>query len=150
MTGQDEGRMTTRESFEQAYKGFHDALEVLTWEPALQVLANGNYNTAFELIFDVTVGRYMVEASAYYLTTEQVAAIRGFLRDVDKLPFRSHAGRQGNDDDRLEANLTDMLHADWVSIRVKARQLIAILATATASNKAYFASLGAPDGRTDP
>ncbi len=149
MTGHDDGRMTTRESFEQAYRGFYEALEVLTWEPALQVLANGNYNTAFELIFDVTVGRYMIESSAWYLTAEQSAAIREFLREVDKLPFRSHAGRQGNDDDRLEVNLTDMLHPDWVPIRSGAARLMALLAPAIASNKAYFASLGAPDERSD-
>ena len=150
MTGHDDGRMTTRESFEQAYREFYEALDVLAWEPALQLLANGNYNTAFELIFDVTVGRYMIEASADYLTTGQTAAIREFLHDVDTLPFRSHSGRQGSDEDRLEANLTDMLHPDWVPIRLGAARLMAILATATASNKAYFASLGAPDKRTDP
>ena len=139
--GEGKDRVSAQEAFEYTYKVFFEALEILSQEPALQVRLNGNYNTAFELMFHVGDGRYLLAADAGYLSDEQKDAIGHFLDNVERLPFKHHSGRDDDSSVRLEANLTDMLHPCWVPIRKQARELIAVLASATVLNKGYFRSL---------
>jgi hypothetical protein len=139
--GRDENRVSEREAFEYAYKVFQEALEILSRDPAEQVRLNGNYNTAFELVFDVSDGRCLLASEAGYLSGRQKAAIGTFLDGIDELPFKRHSGREADAEARLASNLTDMLHPCWAPIRAQAKELMDVLASATLLNKGYFQSL---------
>lgn len=139
--GAGKDRVSAQEAFEYAYKVFFETLEILSQEPAQQVRLNGNYNTAFELIFHAGDGRYLLASDVGYLSDKQKAAISHFLDDVERLPFKHHSGRDDDPGVRFEANLTDMLHPCWKPIRKQASELITVLAPATLLNKGYFRSL---------
>lgn len=141
MSEPEDQSLSVREGFEYAYKQFIEALEIIAQQPAEQVRSNGNYNTAFELLWAVSGGRYMIESPASYLTSEQRSAICEFLSETDRLPFKTHSGREEEADARLHSNLTDMLHPSWLPVRGRAGQLLLLLAPATAVNRAYFDDL---------
>lgn len=136
-----ENRFPAREAFEYAYRNFHEALEILSCEPAEQVRLNGNCNTAFEVVLDVSDGRYLLTSEAGYLSDRQKTAIGTFLDGIDKLPFRRHSGREADSEARLASNLTDMLQPCLVPIRAQAKELMGVLASATLLNRGYFQSL---------
>jgi hypothetical protein len=141
MTESEDQGVSAREGFEYAYKLFIEAIEILAQEPADQVRSNGNYNTAFELLWSASGGLYMIDSPASYLTDEQQLAVRDFISETANLPFKRHSGRQDEPDVRLDSNLTDMLHPSWVTIRASAKRLLLLLASATVVNEAYFSSL---------
>jgi hypothetical protein len=133
--------VSKQEAFEYTYRLFINAVEALSSEPAHQVLLNGNYNTAFELLHEARAGKDLLLNSASYLSEEQCLAISDFIETLDVLSFRSHSGRELGANERLESNLADMLHPSWVPVRASAMALQAKLAGATALNKGYFDSL---------
>lgn len=142
MTDQDANRVSAREAFEYACRGFVEALEILARDPAEQVLLNGSYHTPVEVLFDVIAGHYLLISRASYLSGKQKAAIRDFLEEVERLPVSIDAGSEADPDLRSAANLTTMLHPCWQPIRRRASELKVVLASAILLNRGYFHSLG--------
>ena len=60
MTDARHNHVSPQEGFEYSFRGFIEAVDMLASEAAEAVRNNGNYNTAFELIHDASVGRYLV------------------------------------------------------------------------------------------
>lgn len=133
--------ISDREAFEYAYRVFIDALEAMAAEPGRQVALNGNYHTAFELLFDARGGAYLLHAPGSYLSEGQNSAIREFLGRLDQIPELSAASGDADPQTRLEANLGDMLLPFFVPLRKATGDLLVTLAAPTALNAAYFRSL---------
>lgn len=137
----DHDHVSSQEAFEYTYRLFIEAVAALSKKPAQQVMLNGNYNTAFELIHEARAGEYLIHNPSGYLSEDQEHAVRDFIEALNGLPFLSHSGREVQAEGRLHSNLVDMLHPSWVPIRAKAERLLQQLAAPTAMNRTYFRSL---------
>ena len=130
--------ISSRERFEYTLRHFIDTLQLLNVHPAEQVRCNGNYNTAYELLWDLAAGRAMIDEPACYLPPDVCESIGRLTGDLARLPFENQAGRQGDAEEHLSANLTDMLQPCWAPIRVQARELLDALTPAMLINQVYF------------
>jgi hypothetical protein len=135
--------MMEAEAFEYAYKNFIALVEILALDsPAEQCKAQGNYNTAYELWYFVTGGKYMFDLPNQPLTPEQKQAILAFVAKMETVP-KSVFGHG-----YLSAgNLAAMSDPWWLPVSTQAKKLLTLLGPATKKNREYFVSLGPPIAR---
>lgn len=124
---------SNREAFEQSYRNFIGALEILAKGPEEQCAIMGFYNVAWELRDDILVGKFLLAISHRYLSTSQQSAIANLLAQVEALPETMFCEVTSE----IE-NLNSMRVALWEPLRSKANELLMILQSATTKNEVYF------------
>ena len=127
--------ISEREGFENSYRVFRQTVEALALPPAETCEAYGGYNVAGELVLDVRAGQYLCESPVSTLTSEQKAAIAQLIRAVDSVPAEAVSFT-----DRRSESVANLEHPSWAPVRTQAATLLAILASATMANNAYFSA----------
>jgi len=122
-----------RETFEQSYRNFIDALEVLAKNPEEQCNIMGWYNVAWELKDDISTGRFLLKVSRGYLSDSEQNSISNLLTEIEKLPKEIF-----HESKTEKENLKSMRNTHWVAVRILANELIEILKPATAKNESFF------------
>lgn len=129
--------ISPEESFEYSLHQFLQWLEVLTMEPVELCNIWGNYNVAWELVFDLTAdGNSVVTMSCSYLSEEQKQEVRGFLSSLDFIPKSLLVSATS-----ASANQEAMNHSAWAPYKLGASALLQVLESAAVENRAYFSSL---------
>ncbi len=123
----DSPGISERESFENGYYYFVQALELLSLPADVQCQRMGDYNVAWELKRDVSAAEYLLRSpSSSRLSPVQRRAIEELLSELDRVPtdrLRGGAGRA--------ANLEAMGDPSWKSLRPLATELLRVLEPAT-------------------
>ena len=126
--------ITERESFENGYYYFVEAVEVLSLPADVQCQRmDSPYNLAWELIHDLGAGEYLLRSpSSSRLSQAQRHAIATLLADLDGVPSELFVGGG-----RVR-NLEVMSQPVWQSLRLRAAQLLRELEPATEECRRFF------------
>src|SRR5580658_2690872 len=93
--------------------------------------AEGNFNVAQELQYEINSGRYVVGKGK--LNPSEEAAFTTLASAVAEVPDSALTFAEGH-----LPNVRNMMHPAWTPIRVQAASLLAILSSRIAENNAYF------------
>ena len=129
--------MDRTESDQNGFSYFVKALEILSMDAETQCEAMGNYNTPWEIQHDVADSATLSESPILRFTYEQQDAIRDISRRLLILPMAAIAP-DGMAMTTHSGCIAGMRHPDWEPLRVKAKQLLALLKPAIAENRRYL------------
>ena len=137
----DSASISERESFENGYYYFVQAVETLSLAADEQCQRmNSPYNLAWELVHDLGAGKYLLRSpSSNRLSHNQRQAIEALLADIKSVPSELFAGGG-----RVR-NLEVMSDPFWQSLRLRAAQLLGELQSATEECRRF---LGMEPGRS--
>jgi hypothetical protein len=124
--------MSEQEQFEHAYYYFMLALQALAMDAKSQCEV-GNYNTAWELKFDVSAGTYIFNLPER-LSQNQKDGILRLIAQLETIPEEILRATEFNEDENLAA----MNHPCWEPLRAQATALVALLEPATKKNKVFY------------
>jgi hypothetical protein len=96
-----------------------------------QCESEGDFNVAQELKYEILSGRYIIGKGKLNETEE--TAVRALASAIDAVPGSALTFAEGH-----AANVRNMMHPAWTSIRAQAVLLLALLDSHIAQNKAYF------------
>ena len=122
-----------REVFEQSYRNFLNALEIVAKNAEEQCHIMGWYNVAWELRDDISNGRFLLKISHQYLSDSQQNAIYDLLMEIEKLPEEIFGEAKTE-----KENISSMRYALWDPIRAQANNLIKKLKPITVANEYFF------------
>lgn len=131
--------LTREDWFENELFYFHKALQILAMEAEEQCEVMGNYNTAWEMLHDISDPiPFMVKDPVSHLTEAQSAAL---VRLADAMKEIPQAGLfpDGFSPTSPEGCLAAMRHPSWPPLRIQASELLNLLKPAMHRNAAYFA-----------
>ena len=111
-----------KETFEQLFYSFWQALYLLSKDAVTQCNEMGNYNVAWELKDDVFQGNYLVSLPGEFLTDGQRMAIKQFLSEINKIPNSVLKEAKS-----YEENILAMNNSCWAPIRKHASILLKTL-----------------------
>jgi hypothetical protein len=120
--------ISERESFENGYYYFVQAIDTLSLpaDAQLQRMGNCPYNLAWELVYDVRAGEYLLRSpSSSRLSHAQRQAIEALLTELTGVPSELFVGGG-----RVR-NLEVMSHPFWQPLRLRAAHLLRELEPAT-------------------
>ena len=123
--------MDTEEKYQHIFFYFIKALRVLAMDPQSQCEAEGNFNVAQEIQYEILSGRYVIGKGKLNLSEE--AAIATLASAVAAVPDSALTFAEGH-----LPNVKNMRHPAWTPIRAQAASLLAILGSRIIENDAYF------------
>jgi hypothetical protein len=127
----DSGGIDPEEIYHNDFHYFFLALRRLALEPDAQCRAEGDYNVAQELQYEIVIGRCLIGKGQLSAGEEKTIGIRAAAADAlpkDALLFANgHA-----------PNVAVMRHPAWVPLRVAAATLTVLLESKAVENRAYF------------
>ena len=127
------GPISHEEEFGNAYRVFHQALEALAMEPAQTCEAYGHYNVAWEIVDDVSAGRYLFDNPSCPFSQQQRTVLAQIATALSNAP--ADVVRFTN---IKQESLTQMSHAFWAPIRDQARAAVTLLGPITAQNARFM------------
>lgn len=131
--------LTKEDWFENELFYFHKALQVLAMEAEEQCEVMGNYNTAWEILHDISGPiPFMVKDPVSHLTEGQSAALARLADAMNELPEEG-LFPEGFSPTTHEGCVAAMKHPSWVSVRIQAGELLKVLEPAMQRNADYFA-----------
>jgi len=126
--------------FENSFRIFIFSLQVLSHDAATQCEEMGNYNTAWEIQYDVGHGGVaLLGSSACYLTWEQTEKVVALSVLLKALPEEAISPPNMLTTNHVGC-ITAMNHPTWEPLRKEAEQLLQMLEPAIQRNEAYFQS----------
>ena len=128
-----EEKISDNESFHNAYRVFHEAIEALSEPADVQCKIMGNHDVAWNLKDDVSAGLYLSNSPSSVLTESQVLAIEQLINEIDEIPENVFIAAKTE-----EENHAAMQHPSWEYLREHAKALIHKLKSATKKNDAFF------------
>lgn len=128
---QPDSPMDTEEKYHNIFLHFVNALRILAMEPESQCHAEGNYNVAQELQYEILSGRYVIGKGK--LNEIEEAAIATLTAAVGAVPDSALTFAEGH-----SANVRNMTHVSWTPMRAQASLLLSLLHSRIDENKAYF------------
>ena len=101
--------------------------------------ANANYNTAWELGYDIVNHpiSYLANATFLGISTAQLDAIEAFVKMVAAIP-EDAVSPKGINTRTPEGDIASLKHPAWNPVRAYAAEVIKILQPVAVRNKAYF------------
>lgn len=120
--------------FSNAYHYFVEALKVLTADADTQCKRMGNYNVAWELKEDVSAGAYLLNLPGALLTQVEKDGIAAMVEALKGLPTSLLVSATTE-----AANKTAMNDPCWTPLRVRAAELLSLLAATTRRNEDFLA-----------
>jgi hypothetical protein len=130
---QPDGPMDKEEKYHNIFFHFVNALRILAMDPESQCHAEGNFNVAQELQYEILSGRYVIGKGK--LNEFEEEALGALASSVAAIPESALVFAEGHD-----PNVRNMKHAAWSPIRAQAVSLLALLGPRIAENAAYFES----------
>lgn len=139
MMGEFEGeKMSEEEAFAHAFFYFIKALKVLAADADEQCEYMSNYNVAWELKSDVSRSAGLLKLpGARELTQDEKDGIAAMVAALSALPASLLVAATTE-----AANKKAMNDPCWIPVRVRAAELLSLLAAATARNEAFLKSGG--------
>jgi hypothetical protein len=132
-------KRTREDRFENELFYFHKALQILAMEAEDQCEVMGNYNTAWEMLHDISGPiPFMVKDPASHLTEAQSAALVRLSDAMKEIP-QEGLFPDGFSPTSHEGCLAAMRHPSWAPLRIQASELLNLLKPAMHRNAAYFA-----------
>jgi hypothetical protein len=123
-----------KEVFANTYHYFIRALKVLAADADAQCKAMGNYNVACEIKDDVIRGAPLLGLSeAQGLTSRERSGIRDLVTALEEIPASLLVSTTSEAESRKA-----MSHPSWIPLRVRASELLSLLAATRARNEAYL------------
>jgi hypothetical protein len=123
--------MDAEEQYQNIFFHFIKALRVLGMDPERQCNAEGNFNVAQELQYEILSGRYIIGKGR--LNPSEEGAVTNLASAVAGVPDSGLTFAEGH-----LANVRNMQHPAWTPIRMQAASLLTILSSRIAENDAYF------------
>ena len=131
--------LTEEDWFENELFYFHKALQILALEAEEQCEVMGNYNTAWEMLHDITEPiPFMVKDPVSHLSDAQSAALVRLADAMREIPQEGLVP-DGFSPTSHEGCLAAMMHPSWAPLRIQASELLRLLEPAMQRNAAYFA-----------
>jgi len=128
-------KISEEEAFANAYHYFVEALKVLALDADTQCKRMRNYNVAWEIKDDVCRGVGILSLpGAQGLTSEEKYGINALLTALKELPASLLVAAATE-----AANKKAMSHPSWAPLRVRASELLSLLAATTTRNEVYLA-----------
>jgi hypothetical protein len=139
MTEEMTEEMSPEESEHHSFHTFHREVLLLSLSAEEASNANGNYNTAWELKYEIVNHpiSYMANATFLDLSTVQLDAIETLTKMVAAIPDDA-VSPKGINTRTVEGDITSLKHPAWNSVRAYAADVIKILQPIAIRNKAYF------------
>jgi hypothetical protein len=132
---QPESPMNAEEKYHNIFLHFVNALRILAMDPESQCHAEGDFNVAQELQYEILSGRYVIGKGK--LNEMEEAAVGALASSIAAIPKSALVFAEGHG-----PNVRNMKQAAWSPIRAQAASLLALLAPRIAENAAYFESAG--------
>ena len=131
--------MGPEESEHHSFHTFHHDVLLLSLPAEEASNANGNYNTAWELRYEIVnhPTSYLANATFLDLSTAQLDAIEALTRMVAAIPDDAVSPKCVNTR-TAEGDIASLKHPAWDSARAYAAEVIKILQPVAIRNKAYF------------
>jgi hypothetical protein len=127
----DTGDIDPKEIYHNDFHYFFLALKRLALEPDAQCRAEGDYNVAQELQYEIVIGRCLIGKGQ--LSAVEEKTIEDLAAAADALPKNALLFANGH-----APNVAIMRHPAWVPLRVAAATLTGLLEAKAAENRAYF------------
>lgn len=122
--------MDAEEKYQNIFFYFIKALRVLAVDPEPQCEAEGNFNVAQELQYEILSGRYVIGKGK--LNESEEVAIATLASAVAGVPDSALTFAEGH-----LPNVRNMMHPAWTPIRAQAASLLAILSSRITENDGY-------------
>jgi hypothetical protein len=123
--------MDEEEKYEHAFFYFIKALRILAMDAEPQCDAEGNFNVAQELQYEILCGRYVIGKGK--LNVSEETAIAAVTSAIEKVPDSALKFAEGH-----ASNVKNMRHPAWTPLRAGAASLLQHLHSRIAENNAYF------------
>ena len=123
--------MHPEEKYQNIFFYFIKALRVLAMDPESACEAEGNFNVAQELQYEILSGRYVIGKGK--LNPSEEAAIAALASAVAGVPDSALTFAEGH-----LPNVRNMTHPAWTPIRLQAASLLTSLSPRIAENDVYF------------
>jgi hypothetical protein len=133
---QPAGPMDAEEKYQNIFLHFVNALRILAMDPEPQCHAEGNYNVAQELQYEILSGRYVIGKGK--LNELEETALAALASAGAAIPESALAFAEAH-----YPNVKNMKHSAWSPIRAQAGSLLALLGPRISENEAYFDKNGA-------
>jgi hypothetical protein len=127
--------MDAEEKYHNIFLHFVNALRILAMDPEPQCHAEGNYNVAQELQYEILSGRYVIGKGK--LNEVEESTIAALASAIAAVPDSALTFADGH-----RPNVRNMKHPAWTPVRAQAVSLLAILGSRIAENSAYFQKNG--------
>jgi hypothetical protein len=130
--------ISEEEAFANGFFYFVEALKILAADADTQCKRMGNYNVAWELKDDVSRGAGLLTLpGAQQLTSEERDGITDLLTALKDLPTSLLTAATTEAESKKV-----MSHPSWAPLRVRASELLSLLAATTRRNEAFLAGHG--------
>lgn len=131
--------MSLEESEHYSFYTFHNRLVLLSLPAEEASNNNGNYNTAWELKYEIVNHpiSYLANSTFLGLSAAQLDAIEAFTRMAAGIPDDA-VSPKGIDTRTVEGDIASLKHPVWDSVRAHAAEMIKILEPVAVRNKAYI------------
>jgi hypothetical protein len=123
--------MDAEEAYQHVFFYFIKALQILAKDPKPQCEAQGNFNVAQELQYEILSGRYLIGKGK--LNDSQESALAALASAISAVPESALTFADGHG-----PNVKNMMLPVWTPIRAQATALLTLLDSSIADNKAYF------------
>jgi hypothetical protein len=131
--------MSREESEHHSFLTFHHDVLLLSLPAEGASNANANYNTAWELRYEIVNHpiSYLADSTFLGLSIAQLDAIKTFVKMVAAIPDEAISPK-GTDTRTVKGDIASLKHPAWDSIRAHAAEVLKILQPVAIRNKAYF------------
>jgi hypothetical protein len=131
--------MNPEESEHHSFHTFHHDVLLLSLPAEEASNANGNYNTAWELRYEIVNHpiSYLANSTFLDLSTAQLNAIETLIKIVAAVPDDA-VSPKGINTRTAEGDVASLKHPAWDPVRTYAAEVIKILQPVAIRNKAYF------------
>jgi hypothetical protein len=123
--------MDEEEKYNHIFFYFIKALRILAMDAESQCDAEGNFNVAQELQYEILCGRYVIGKGK--LNNSEEKAVAAVTSAIETVPDSALKFAEGH-----APNVQNMRHPAWIPIRAEAASLLQLLDSRIAENSAYF------------
>jgi hypothetical protein len=123
--------MDDEEKYHHIFFYFIKALEILAMDAKRQCEAEGNFNVAQELKYEILSGRYVIGKGK--LSESEETAIAALASAIASVPDSALKFAEGH-----APNVRNMMHPAWTPIRARAASLLTLLNSRIVENCAFF------------